>query len=137
MQEEQDIKYAHDLAAGDDVVDSSLNRILELEPWRAGSSGRPSICIPSVRIRTGKTSNGLSVGGVGRVVACSERRVSPIIGKAVPLLPEANVHLANLQKLFAARAGLNAKTDFQAFKRDKVVVAMIAALNSEKQYQSF
>ena len=101
MQEE----HAHDVAAGDDVV----GRILELEPWRAGNSGRPSICIPSVRIRTGKTSNYLSRGGDR---AGSERRVSPIIGKAVPLLPEANVHLVNLQKLFAARAGLNTKTDF-------------------------
>jgi hypothetical protein len=60
-------EHSHERASGDDVIE----RILELEPWKAaagtGNSSRPSICIPSVRIRTGKTSNHLSLAGVDRV----------------------------------------------------------------------
>lgn len=64
-------EHTHEHASGDEVVE----RMLELEPWKeSAGNGKsnlimnsPSICIPSVRIRTGKTSNHLSLAGVERV----------------------------------------------------------------------
>ena len=91
-----------------------VERVLELEPWKAaagtGNSNRPSICVPSVRIRTGKTSDHLNLAGVDRV--CSKKHISPINVRPVALLPETNIHLINLEKVFISRDDLNAERDF-------------------------